>query len=375
MWDPSGQRSWILVAWLFVLALCAGPSEAQEPDKTHPTMRVAVVGGTAGETIDNITSWTLDVPRPIPDFVEVELEIRMVSRVEACVVDPELCVPSAESTTFTPDPNSPDSLIRACGDGIDNDEDGLVDIDDPECLRVSGWSFAIATDTSFAFQDTSFDGTVADLDTNPPGRADSQCSFGRLARPVDPEVNNGQGGVVGFVVLSNCDLRKLDAQADDVFLRVFGRIDVGALARGAPESEPVFVRVVEILSTGPDSESRSRVSLGGQHIVVPGLVGAAIKLRGSKETLFRRGDANGDRQLTIVDGQFLLNFLFLGGPSPTCGDAADSDDSGSLDLNDGVSLFNVLFLGTGTIAAPGPALCGTDPTADELTCTAFATCP
>ena len=62
--------------------------------------------------------------------------------------------------------------------------------------------------------------------------------------------------------------------------------------------------------------------------------------------LVRRSDANADRDLTIVDGQFILNFLFFGRQAPPCFDAADADDSGQLEMNDAIALFSFLFLGT-----------------------------
>jgi hypothetical protein len=110
---------------LVVFAVLVGLSHAQDSIATH-TMRATVVGGTPGEAMDDLVTWTIDVPRPIPDFVEVEVNVSVSSRVEACVADPELCIP-AEATAVT---NS------SCGDGVDNDGDGLVDLADHDCHNV-----------------------------------------------------------------------------------------------------------------------------------------------------------------------------------------------------------------------------------------------
>ena len=90
---------------------------------------------------------------------------------------------------------------------------------------------------------------------------------------------------------------------------------------------------------------------------------------------FRRGDSNASGDLNITDGVFVLNYLFLGGPEPTCQDAADSDDNGQLNITDGVRILNYLFLGGPAPPAPGPDTCGPDPTPeDELPACVYESC-
>ena len=96
----------------------------------------------------------------------------------------------------------------------------------------------------------------------------------------------------------------------------------------------------------------------------------------SLTSVFMRGNADGQGALNITDGIFILNFLFLGGPEPSCLDAADTDDNGSLNISDAVAVFNFLFLGGAEPPAPGPIDCGPDPTTeDELNCAEFLACP
>ncbi len=93
-----------------------------------------------------------------------------------------------------------------------------------------------------------------------------------------------------------------------------------------------------------------------------------------QESYFRRGDSNGDSRFDIADPISTLNFLFLGGPDNSCRDAADSDDSGEIDLTDAMWMIWYLFLGGETPEPPFLA-CGIDPTPDDLTCEAHASCP
>jgi hypothetical protein len=78
---------------------------------------------------------------------------------------------------------------------------------------------------------------------------------------------------------------------------------------------------------------------------------------------FIRGDADANGAVNITDGIFILNFLFLGGPSPGCLDSADGDDDGSVSITDGIYILNFLFLGGPGPAPPHPA-CGPDPQGD-----------
>jgi hypothetical protein len=104
--------------------------------------------------------------------------------------------------------------------------------------------------------------------------------------------------------------------------------------------------------------------------------GVAITKVEAGGTTFRRGDSNADAQLNITDGIFVLNYLFLGGPTPTCLEAANANDDPSLNITDGIYILNFLFLGGPSPAAPGPDACGPDPVTSptDLTCEAYTKC-
>ena len=84
-------------------------------------------------------------------------------------------------------------------------------------------------------------------------------------------------------------------------------------------------------------------------------------------TLFRRGDPNGDAEVNITDAVSVLSYLFSGGVEPACEDAGDGNDDGRLDISDALAILGYLFLGSAAPPAPGPEVCGEDPTEDELT--------
>ncbi len=96
--------------------------------------------------------------------------------------------------------------------------------------------------------------------------------------------------------------------------------------------------------------------------------------------LFHRGDPNDDGFMQLSDAIYVLNFLFLGGPPPTCADSGDADDNGRLELTDGVFILSFLFSGGDAPPDPGlpePDSCGVDPAepADELGCELYSGCP
>lgn len=81
---------------------------------------------------------------------------------------------------------------------------------------------------------------------------------------------------------------------------------------------------------------------------------------------FRRGDPDANSLVNLTDAIFGLNYLFRGGPEPSCLDAADTDDDGKVTLTDMVFIVNFLFKGGQAPADPGPVTCGLDTTLDEL---------
>ena len=91
---------------------------------------------------------------------------------------------------------------------------------------------------------------------------------------------------------------------------------------------------------------------------------------------FVRGDSDDNGLLNLTDAFFILNFLFLGGATPSCFEACDVDNNGILQLTDGIFMLNFLFLGGEAIPAPRDR-CGPDPASppDNFDCESFNGCP
>ncbi|MGQ9590347.1 MAG: dockerin type I repeat-containing protein [Planctomycetota bacterium] len=92
---------------------------------------------------------------------------------------------------------------------------------------------------------------------------------------------------------------------------------------------------------------------------------------GPSGTPFVRGDANADGGINITDGIYVLNFLFLGGPEPPCGEASDTNGDGGVNITDGIYVLNFLFLGGPEPPAPYPDCGDLGP---EVNCASFPPC-
>jgi hypothetical protein len=137
------------------------------------------------------------------------------------------------------------------------------------------------------------------------------------------------------------------------------------LASGATPVPPEapFPRI-EIGASGPDPASDIRVF---------SLILVAHP-RGAPASRWRRGDANDDGRVDLSDAIDELDWLFAGGSTLPCLDAADADGSRTVDLSDAVFLLAYIFLGATPPPAPGPDECGAAQEAVVLGCERFASC-
>ncbi len=101
-------------------------------------------------------------------------------------------------------------------------------------------------------------------------------------------------------------------------------------------------------------------------VLLPALEAGTVRVVDGSEPTFLRGDANFDLAVNISDAIFSLSYLFLGGPAPSCDDAADADDSGKLALTDAVFTLSFLFRGGARPLPPPYPERGRDARADEL---------
>jgi len=161
--------------------------------------------------------------------------------------------------------------------------------------------------------------------------------------------------------------------------RLFASLIVNVLAAEPEELElsfePFLIDEAD-KSTGIDNVLFDRSVLP----VIPELENGVLTLLREKDVRrFVRGDADSNGNINLSDGVQLLEFLFRGGETPMCLDAADADDDGILQLTDAIRVFGWLFLGADPPPPPSPsdiaylaADCDEDPSFDELGCDASA---
>ena len=85
---------------------------------------------------------------------------------------------------------------------------------------------------------------------------------------------------------------------------------------------------------------------------------------------FIRGDTSADGKVDLADAVTILGFLFSGGITLGCPDAADANADGVLDIADAIRLLDMLFLGGQMVPPPYPA-CGSAP---DLGCLEYPHC-
>jgi len=365
------RRKSILLVVLGVTLLSGAETRAQA---VPPLMSASISDGVPGVLEEGVMSWTLDVAAPLTEFVEVEIDIVITSRHEPCLSDPTNCG-GIESQCFF-DGNR---AVYGCTDGTDNDDDGLADSEDPDCLGAAGWSYSISTADEFNIQSITEEGTAASLVITPPGRRAFQ-SFHKMD-VVDPEKNEGQQGTVGATILG---YEAVYLTLEDVVAKVRGRISTEGLKNPGDRTAPLLIRIhdpTEVGLRGAGEPVKTGITMcldprANCESVVPEIRSASVQLvlsdPSETSVQFRRSDANDDGEVTIADISFIVSFLFLGGTRPHCLDAVDTDDSGDFDTTDAIGISNYLFLGTSTPSAPGPLECGLDPTEDEFDCDSSA---
>jgi len=127
--------------------------------------------------------------------------------------------------------------------------------------------------------------------------------------------------------------------------------------------EPVFPPVLDDALVLEDREYYRQVVARNEYGNTPGEVWSLFQ-----QSTFRRGDGDASGTVDITDPINSLRYQFLGDFVPTCLDALDSDDNGAIEISDPIFTLTYLFLGGVLIEAPGPEMCGPDPTEDGLGC-------
>ena len=322
------------------------------------TLAVQVEGGTSADKEGSRAMWTVTSSAGPTD---VEAVVALSSAVEPCASDPAAC-------------NGGENVEGGCSDGTDNDGDGLVDGNDPDCRGVQGWSISVATADCFDIQSATTTGTAGDLVLN--GGLRDTTSFEKT-EVVNPTDNAGQAGAVSAVVLSLVEAITLPNLADATVLRIGGRIDASGVAPGGM-TEPCDVSIVpatELGLVGSGLPVKTAVSISGQ-TENPAICNASVKVMVTgdvPERDFLRCDPNDDGSSNIADAVWIVAALFNNGPGSNCEKSADCNDDGGVDVSDATFNITYRFMDGSAPSAPFPD-CGTDPTEDTLSCDS-SSCP
>ena len=145
---------------------------------------------------------------------------------------------------------------------------------------------------------------------------------------------------------------------------------VGTIPQGAPESVDSLMPLNN--GFGPAGMRNELTHRGEARFVstIPNVEKGRLEIVGD-QTVFIRGDSNGDSVIDLSDARHTLGYLFLGTEAPVCLDAADSDDDGNLNITDPVRTLVFLFRGGPFLPAPYPNA-GIDPTPDTMECASTA---
>ncbi len=111
---------------------------------------------------------------------------------------------------------------------------------------------------------------------------------------------------------------------------------------------------------GPDDNVFVDTNAVGHYLTAADLVGSAISIKAVDA--FIRGNARNDpidvshpfsASVNILDGVFLLDYLFANGQAPPCLDAADANNDGRLNIVDPITIFQMVF-GNAAVTIPAP---------------------
>ena len=224
-------------------------------------------------------------------------------------------------------------------------EDGLVPVFGTTEAEANAFTIIVGYDPDrFELLEFVFEGTATETHTpeEPIVNIDNDEGIGivtvffDLSPPFDPGLSPGENQILTFLRLR---------------------------ARGGAPQGTYPISFVD----GVGSPALFNIYAFGGTSISPSLNAGSVSINSLAEPVFLRGDANSNGRRDISDAIFLVAFLFQGGETPPCRDAADVDDDGALTVTDSVRLLNYTFQGT---SPPPPPLDepGPDPTPDDLDC-------
>jgi hypothetical protein len=356
MQQASASAFGVVVVWaLFVFA--DQTLIAQDPSVQ---LRVDIEGAGSGSLRDGAVPWRLTLSS-VENTQDVKATVVLSQRLGHCTNDPKACDGSENVRLSNAHP-----IGYGCIDGADNNGNGLIDAEDPDCLGITAWTVAVATDDCFSIVGATTEKTVADPHDEPFGLRDGAASFEKteLANPIR---NAGQEGAVSSVVLSFVDALVLPQNSEHVVLRIAGKVDVSSLTQEGNSTTPCGLRI----RSNDNPLAGSNIPVGtsvclGQRMLEPMISGAVVTIERPGSGRFIRGDCDSDGEVAgITDAIVLLGFNFLGTDQPPCLAACDVNADGNVrgTIDDAIFLLNFFFQGGRTPEAPFPD-CGPAQPAD-----------
>ena len=306
-----------------------------------------------------------------------------------------------------------------CNNGVDDDEDGLVDADDPNCAttflcqargggeivggygasievcfaifnpednavghgqpdHLQGFSMAVTFDSVLTAQEN--------LDTS--GTILEALGAEFVNMQVDNNDDDGDGRELIIGVLIDA-LPPFDGNAIPPLsiAQAMGYVTFDIVDDSALCGTTVDINFTDGINGVGRVPIKNLVSAENQSRS-PSLRSCSISIFGDE--FFFRGDCNfslmGTMAVDIADAASVIAYLFLPGAwqfQPGCLDACDANDDGRVDLADSVTILQYLFQDGMQPPAPGPGWdkdtqtgtpAGRDPTDDKLDCVLGASC-
>jgi hypothetical protein len=327
---------------------------------------VEVVDGSGGAKEGNLAPWTIDVDSPAAAATTVNLNIVLDAKIEPCFSTPATC--TGENFVMVVDPETGERVF-GCSDMMDNDGDGKTDADDESCIQVQGFSFSAATGDCFNINQATTRGTIADLDTRPPGIRDPEGSFEKT-EVVNPANNGGQQGAVCAVVFSFTKPIGLAPVSRNTVAKLRGSLNTSGVTGPGVCTDPCLIQILDPSAdglAGSGEPVKTAITVSGE-TKNPGICNASVRVCGRMilpTARFIRCDPNDDGQNNIADSVWIVNELFRMGLTTGCQDAGDCNDDGMYDLTDAIFGIDYQFRGGMRPFPPYPN-CGIDPTTTDM---------
>ena len=159
----------------------------------------------------------------------------------------------------------------------------------------------------------------------------------------------------------------VDVIVDDLSTVAFDFSNIGMRewpGEGNLSADPLFTDVAGLDYTLGEGSPCIGSGRGGSEMGAFGFEGGGPQ---PGDTIFLRGDANGDGEVDVSDAITELAYLFRGGDGAECLDVMDANDDGEADVSDAIFILRYLFSAGAAPPAPFPEA-GVDPTKDGLWC-------